>query len=142
MVKADGKSSLKASLSHGSFFDYHGNASSGMCEEPKQSDIDNATMSEIMPHLYLGNELDAKNMDKLERDGIMYILNVTKNIPFYDEQLAPSVRSRFVLKRIAVNDCANQNLKNHYDEAIDFIGTIPLTLSRSLSLSLSLLFTK
>ncbi len=30
--------------------------------------------------------------------------------------------SQFVYKRIAVNDCENQNLKNHFQEASDFIG--------------------
>ena len=29
---------------------------------------------------------------------------------------------KFIAKRIAVNDNGNQNLKEHFEEAIDFIG--------------------
>ena len=60
-------------------------------------------------------------MAKLEKEGILNILNVTKNIPFYDNLLPTTSSAKFNLKRIAVNDCSNQNLKLHFDEAIDFI---------------------
>lgn len=79
--------------------------------------------------LYLiGNEQDAKNCEDLEKKGIYYILNVTKNIPFYNStnsmnnNTGSNQTSPFCLKRIAVNDCENQNLKNHFSEAFDFIG--------------------
>ena len=90
--------------------------------DQQQSEIENAVMTKIIDYVYLGNELDAKNIDKLDKEGIHYVLNVTKNIPFYDDGLPQSIRSKFKFKRIAVNDCSNQNLKVHYEEAIDFIG--------------------
>jgi hypothetical protein len=97
--------------------------------DQQQSEIENAVMTKIFDYLYLGNELDAKNIDKLEAEGIHYVLNVTKNIPFYDENLPQSSRSKFKFKRIAVNDCSNQNLKVHYEEAISFIGNLILFFS-------------
>jgi len=71
-----------------------------------------------------GNESDAKNCENLEKKGIYYILNVTKNIPFYNLTNSKSADAGrpFVHKRIAVNDCENQNLKNHFGEASHFIG--------------------
>lgn len=95
-----------------------------------QSVIENMQMTEITPYLYLGNELDAKNVQKLTQLGVLYILNVTKNIPFYDQPTttttcsssSSSNSSKFVFKRIPVNDCLNQNLKEYFEEAFDFIG--------------------
>ena len=86
-----------------------------------QGSIDNAVMTKIEPFLYLGNELDAKNIAALEKQGIYYILNVTKNIPFYDHLVPESSKSKFVFKRIGVNDACNQNLKQYFDEAFQFI---------------------
>ena len=72
---------------------------------------------------HTGNEIDAKNCDSLARKGIFYILNVTKNVPFYDcTNSNGSGLPKFITKRIAVNDCENQNLKNHFEEASEFIG--------------------
>jgi hypothetical protein len=90
--------------------------------DQQQSAIENAVMNQIMPHLYLGNELDAQNFKKLTDEGVYYIMNVTKNIPFNDNRLTPELRKKFVFKRVGVNDCLNQNLKVHFQEAIDFIG--------------------
>ena len=63
----------------------------------------------------------------MEKKGIYYILNVTKNIPFYNATNSKSIADGtgpFVHKRIAVNDCENQNLRNHFDEASKFIGEL------------------
>lgn len=95
-------------------------------EDQHQSAIENATITEITPYLYLGNECDAKNVASLEKKGISAILNVTKNIPFYNH----SVTS--INKRISVNDCSTQNLKEHFDEAIDFIEQARLNNSKVL----------
>lgn len=81
-----------------------------------QSDIENAIMTQILPFLYLGNELDAKNVNNLAQNEIYYVLNVTKNIPFYE-----TTNKKFKLKRIAVNDNGTQNLKDYFEEAVDFI---------------------
>jgi len=98
-----------------------------MRDDQRQSAIDNAVMTEITPYLFLGNEIDAKNCDSLARKGIFYILNVTKNVPFYDcTNSNGSGLPKFITKRIAVNDCENQNLKNHFEEASEFIDQAKL----------------
>lgn len=72
----------------------------------------------------IGNESDARNVARLEKEGIYYVLNVTKNIPFYDDLVPPCAKSKFVFKRIGVNDSCDQNLRKHFDEAIEFIGKL------------------
>lgn len=113
-----------------SFFSKHQDYIKEMKEDQRQSAIDNAVMTEIMPFLFLGNESDAKNCENLEKKGIYYILNVTKNIPFYNltnsKNNDVNGTSNFVHKRIAVNDCENQNLKNHFGEASNFIDQAKL----------------
>lgn len=130
-------------------------------QDQHQSMIDNTQMTEITPYLYLGNEMDAKNVTKLAQMGIFHILNVTKNIPFYDlpsstdqqsssdssaspspsssptsslcstsssssssgaESNTTTTTSKFVFKRISVNDSFNQSLKEYFDETFEFIG--------------------
>ena len=76
--------------------------------------------------------MDAKNVSKLAQNDILCILNVTKNIPFYDNLLPATSSSKFTLKRIAVNDCSTQNLKSHFDEAIEFIRHAKQTKSKVL----------
>jgi hypothetical protein len=87
-----------------------------------QSSIDHAQMTMIEPYLYLGNQSDARNVRMLENEGIFHVLNVTKNIPFYDEELPAELKDKFVFKRIAVNDAINQDLRQHFAEAFKFIG--------------------
>ena len=117
---SSGKSVNNASFTRGPSFNYD--------IEQFQCSVENASMSRITPFLYLGNELDAKNVCKLAKEGIFYILNVSREIPFYGDLLpassasTPSSRNQFVLKRIAVNDSSNQNLLAHFEEAIEFIG--------------------
>ena len=69
----------------------------------------------------MGNESDAKELDKLVEKGIFYILNVTKNIPFYNQNISENSKL-FNLKRISVNDCPNEDLVQYFDEAFNFIG--------------------
>lgn len=108
-TQSDNKINLGAPLSKVNNLKY--------CDDQHQSAIDNAIMNEIVPNLYLGNEIDAKDLEKLKQNNIYYILNVTKNIQFYcDHEI-----NNFVCKRIAVDDMTNQNLKQHFDEAIKFI---------------------
>lgn len=83
-------------------------------------DIENCKMTEIFPFLYLGNESDAKDLDKLDELGIYHILNVTKNIPFYDQNKEKS--KKFFFNRISVNDSTGESLMEHFDEAFYFIG--------------------
>lgn len=110
------------------FFAKHKEYFNTLKDDQRQSAIENAVMTEITPYLFLGNEQDAKNCENLEKKGIYYILNVTKNIPFYNSTNSvtnagtnSNSNGPFCYKRIAVNDCENQNLKNHFTEAFDFI---------------------
>ncbi len=66
--------------------------------------------------------MDGRNFQKLESEGIFHILNVTKNIPFHEEEIPAQARHKFSFKRIAVNDACNQDLKQHFAEAFEFIG--------------------
>ncbi|CAF0837725.1 unnamed protein product [Brachionus calyciflorus] len=85
-----------------------------------REEIENCKLTEITPYLYLGNESDAKELDKLVEKGIFYILNVTKNIPFYNQNISENSKL-FNLKRISVNDCPNEDLVQYFDEAFNFI---------------------
>lgn len=105
-------------------------------QDQHQSMLENTQMTEITPYLYLGNEMDAMNVTRLMQHGVYYILNVTKNVPFYehssqqqqqqptnaDDSTTTNNASKFVFKRIPVNDCISQNLKDYFDEAFEFIG--------------------
>ena len=76
-------------------------------------------------------------MPQLESNGIRYILNVTKNIPFYgDSRQSETACAKFIYKRISVNDGSNQNLKQHFDDAFQFIGIIHINQLSEIKLCL------
>lgn len=70
----------------------------------------------ILPHLYLGNDETAKNLNTLKRSNIRYVINVTPNLPNYfaDEP-------DFHYLRIPVDDSCSPNLAQFFPEAISFI---------------------
>lgn len=78
--------------------------------------IETATASEILPFLYLGNERDASNLQRLRELNITHILNITSNIPKYFENQG------IKYKRLAASDSGCQNLKQYFEEAVQFIG--------------------
>ncbi|CAG5129700.1 unnamed protein product [Candidula unifasciata] len=81
----------------------------------QEPEIEAATASQILPFLYLGNERDARDLAQLRSLNISYILNVTSHVPqYYDEQ---GIR----YKRIPASDSGQQNLKQYFEEAIEFI---------------------
>lgn len=55
----------------------------------------------------------------LKEQGITHILNVTRNIPFH---LEATHAGDYVFKRISVNDALDQNLRQFFEEAYEFIG--------------------
>ncbi|XP_063428262.1 dual specificity protein phosphatase 10-like [Mytilus trossulus] len=77
--------------------------------------IETATASEILPFLYLGNERDASNLQRLRELNISHILNITSNIPKYFENQG------IKYKRLPASDSGCQNLRQYFDEAIQFI---------------------
>ncbi|KAL4237319.1 Dual specificity protein phosphatase 10 [Mactra antiquata] len=77
--------------------------------------IETATASQIVPFLYLGNERDAANLQRLQDLGITYVLNVTSHIPLHFE--AHGIK----YKRIPASDSGQQNLRQYFEEAGSFI---------------------
>jgi len=73
-------------------------------------------MTQILPHLYVGNEVDAANLDALRLHGISHILNVTNSVPCFHEG-----ESAMRYMRIPVRDNGLINLRMHFQSALDFI---------------------
>ena len=72
--------------------------------------------SPILPFLYLGNERDAdsNNLDQLD---ITYVLSIESS------QLSTGCQKLGVVyKRLNAGDSYHQNLKQHFEEAFEFIG--------------------
>lgn len=80
-----------------------------------EPEIETATVSQVLPFLYLGNERDAAELERLRRHNITYVLNVTAHVPQYWH--AHGIR----YKRIPASDSAQQNLKQYFEEAIEYI---------------------
>ncbi|KAK6180931.1 hypothetical protein SNE40_008895 [Patella caerulea] len=77
--------------------------------------IETAIASEVLPFVYLGNERDAANLERLQSNNIKYVLNVTSHVPLYFENQGIKYR------RIPASDSCQQNLKQYFEEAIEFI---------------------
>ncbi|XP_002738179.2 dual specificity protein phosphatase 7-like [Saccoglossus kowalevskii] len=86
---------------------------SDVCPE---TPLDNNFPVEILPYLFLGSAQDSKNIEKLSKHGIKYILNVTPNIPNRFER-----DGEFKYMQIPINDHWSQNLSAFFPEAIEFI---------------------
>lgn len=65
---------------------------------------------------FAGNERDASNLQRLRELNITHILNITSNIPKYFENQG------IKYKRLAASDSGCQNLKQYFEEAVQFIG--------------------
>ncbi|CAF0996736.1 unnamed protein product [Adineta ricciae] len=81
---------------------------------PDTIDKENIIMSEIVPHIYVGNICDAQNLDRLTEHGITHIINCTPDLPFYWEK-------KHEYLRLDVLDLPSQNIRKHFETAIDFI---------------------
>jgi len=90
--------------------------------------IDTATASQILPFLYLGNERDAANETRLRDLGITHVLNVTAHIPFFAEQ----DRLGLTCKRLPASDSGQQNLRQYFQTASDFIDEVRMSCGRVL----------
>ncbi|XP_789413.2 dual specificity protein phosphatase 10 [Strongylocentrotus purpuratus] len=73
-------------------------------------------MTQILPHLYVGNEVDAANIDALRLHGISHVLNVTNSVPCFHEG-----ESAMRYMRIPVRDNGLINLRMHFQAALEFI---------------------
>ncbi|KAJ8347706.1 hypothetical protein SKAU_G00262950 [Synaphobranchus kaupii] len=79
-------------------------------------DVENATISPILPFLFLGNERDAQDLDLLLRLNIGFVVNVTTHLPLYhlDSGLVH-------YKRLPATDNSRQNLRQYFEEVFEFI---------------------
>jgi len=78
-------------------------------------DIDAAVASEILSYLFIGNQRDAANKERLVQLGITHIINVTSQLPLNFEG------EGFSYKRLPATDSGSQNLKQYFTEAVEFI---------------------
>jgi dual specificity phosphatase 10 len=79
------------------------------------NDIDSAVASEILRHVFIGNQRDAASKEKLTELGITHILNVTSHLPLHFEN------DGITYKRLPATDSGSQNLKQYFADAISFI---------------------
>ena len=70
---------------------------------------------EILPHLLLGSELHASQLEMLKRIGVTALLNVSHSCPNHFEK-------DFVYKCIPVQDSSFEDISVYFDDAIQFIG--------------------
>jgi len=81
---------------------------------PDTLDKENVAMTEIVPHVFVGNICDAQNLDRLKENGITHIINCTPDLPFYWE-------GKHQYLRVDILDLPSQNIRKHFDPAIEFI---------------------
>ncbi|XP_022915195.1 dual specificity protein phosphatase 10 [Onthophagus taurus] len=87
--------------------------SSASC--PSIADIDSHPASRVLPFLYLGNSRDAADLDRLQDLRATWVLNVTSQLPGYHETCG------ITYKQIPASDSGQQNLKQYFEEAFEFI---------------------
>lgn len=78
-------------------------------------DIETHPVSRLLPFLYLGNSRDAADLACLHHLGTTWVLNVTAQLPGYHEQRG------ITYKQIPASDSGQQNLKQYFEEAFQFI---------------------
>ncbi|XP_069501239.1 dual specificity protein phosphatase 10-like [Ambystoma mexicanum] len=79
-------------------------------------DIENAELSTILPFLFLGNERDAQDLERILDLNIGHVINVTTHLPLYHLE-SSGVR----YKRLPATDNSKQNLRQYFEEAFEFI---------------------
>ncbi|XP_017778706.1 PREDICTED: dual specificity protein phosphatase 10-like [Nicrophorus vespilloides] len=87
--------------------------SSASC--PAIADIESQPASRVLPYLYLGNSRDAADLTCLQDLGTTCVLNVTSQLPGYHETCG------ITYKQIPASDSGQQNLKQYFEEAFEFI---------------------
>ncbi|CAL8077307.1 unnamed protein product [Calicophoron daubneyi] len=82
----------------------------------EQEDVLNASVSKILPFLYLGNARDAQDVDLLSRLGVTHIINVTDSLPIGFANFA-----KFKYLHLQASDTTHQDLLPAFDGAVSFI---------------------
>ncbi|CAF3180483.1 unnamed protein product [Rotaria sp. Silwood2] len=81
---------------------------------PDTIDKENVVMTEILPHIFVGNILDAQSRDRLTQNGITHIVNCTPDLPFYWEK-------KYEYMRINILDSPSQNIRKYFEDFIEFV---------------------
>ncbi|XP_046387994.1 dual specificity protein phosphatase 10-like [Ischnura elegans] len=103
--------------------DQEGGMDDGGCQA---SNIQRAPATRVLPFLYLGNERDAADLHLLRSLGVTRVLNVTAHLPGFHQG------SGITYKRLPATDSGQQNLKQYFEEAFQFIDEARATGSRVL----------
>ncbi|GAU97894.1 hypothetical protein RvY_09117 [Ramazzottius varieornatus] len=82
---------------------------------PTDIDLEKVEASQVLPFLYLGNERDAADMNRLASLKVTHVLNVTSHSPCHYEK--EGIR----YKRLPASDSGQQNLAQYFKEAFEFI---------------------
>ena len=99
----------------------HKSTSPSHCDMEKGSrlrqvlNVQGAEPVEILPHLYLGSEVNSLQKDVLEHLGITAIMNVSNTIPNY-------YPDSFKYKCIPVDDTYTADIGRWFGEAAEYIG--------------------
>ncbi|XP_063000155.1 dual specificity protein phosphatase 15 [Elgaria multicarinata webbii] len=75
-------------------------------------------MNKILPGLFLGNFIDAKDLDQLSRNNITHIVSIHES----PQPFIPGI----TYLRIALPDTPEANIKKHFKECINFIHSCRL----------------
>ena len=73
-----------------------------------------SNISQILPRLYLSDDIIARNLDQLKQKRITHILNLTTNIP---NKFEPEIS----YLKLTIFDFESQNIAQYFDEATHFI---------------------
>ncbi|CAD5122624.1 DgyrCDS11035 [Dimorphilus gyrociliatus] len=84
--------------------------------EEQNVDIELAPVAEVLPFLYIGNERDASDRCTIDSFGITHILNCTSHLPEHFSSCG------IIYQRLPANDSSQQDLKQYFEEAFEFIG--------------------
>lgn len=84
--------------------------------EPVPGRPQGTPVTAILPYLYLGNEEGAADEALIDRLSIKYILNLTPRCPNFFSQ-----RPDIHYKQIKIHDSNQEDIGQHFDEAIQFI---------------------
>ncbi|CAF1242520.1 unnamed protein product [Adineta ricciae] len=81
---------------------------------PDTLDKENFTMTQIVPHIFVGNMLDSQNLDRLNQNRITHIINCTPDLPCKWE-------GKYKYLRVDVLDLPSQNIRKHFEDVFQFI---------------------
>ncbi|KAK4475298.1 hypothetical protein MN116_002368 [Schistosoma mekongi] len=84
--------------------------------QQNNEDVLSASISQILPFLYLGNARDSQDVDLIRRLNVTHIINVSDSLPMPFRRL-----NRIQYLHIPASDTTKQNLLPSFDRAVQFI---------------------